>query len=236
VLDLACGTGQPAATAAARVRPGGHVTATDLTPEMVAAARRKAERLGLDHVDVREMDMQALAFGEASFDAVTCRFGLMFCPDPVRAAAEAHRVLRPGGRFALAVWDEPAANPFFTVLAAAVADVVPMPPPDAAAPGVFRLAPPGELERVLRAAGFQEIAVERRPMTFTFASPDEYWEVQTELASPLRAAIATLDAGALGRLKATVLAAVTPFVADGAVRFGAMPLCARAVKHEADGL
>lgn len=228
VLDLACGTGQPAAEAAVRVRPGGRVVATDLAPDMVAATRRKVQRLGLDNVEAREMDMQALALPDASFDAATCRFGLMFAPDPVRAAAEVRRVLRPGARFALSVWDEPAANPFFTVLARAVADFVPMPPPDPSAPGVFRLAPPGELERVLAAAGFHDIVVERRPLTFTFASPEEYWAIQSELTTPLRAAMATLDPPALGRLKTAVLAAVARHVVDDAVRFAAVPLCARA--------
>lgn len=229
-LDLACGSGQPAATAAMRVRPGGRVTAVDLSPEMVAATRRKAGRLALDNLDVREMDMQALAFDDAAFEAATCRFGLMFCPDPVRAASEVHRVLRPGGRFALAVWDEPPRNPFFTVLAEVVSRFVPLPPPDPAAPGAFRLAPPGELDRVLRAAGFSTIAVEPRPMTFSFASPEEYWRVQADLASPLRSAIATLDASDLTRLEAAVLDVASRHLKDGAVRLAAVPLCARAVK------
>jgi SAM-dependent methyltransferase len=154
----------------------------------------------------------------------------MFCPDPVRAASEVHRVLRPGGRFALAVWDEPPRNPFFTVLAEVVSRFVPLPPPDPAAPGAFRLAPPGELDRVLRAAGFSTIAVEPRPMTFSFASPEEYWRVQADLASPLRSAIATLDASDLTRLEAAVLDVASRHLKDGAVRLAAVPLCARAVK------
>ncbi len=147
VLDVACGAGQPSTTAAQRVRPDGRVIATDLSPQMADVTRRKAQRLGLDNLDVREMDAQALAFNDASFDTATCRFGLMFCPDPVRAASEVRRVLRPGARFALAVWDVPEKNPFLTSLAAVVSQFVPMPPPDPTAPGVFRLAPPGELER-----------------------------------------------------------------------------------------
>ncbi|MBI4520372.1 MAG: methyltransferase domain-containing protein [Gemmatimonadetes bacterium] len=230
VLDLASGSGQPASTAALRVRPGGGVTATDLSPDMVAVARRTARRLGLDNLEVREMDMRALAFPDGMFDAATCRFGLMFCPDPVRAAAEVRRVLKPGGRFALAVWDEPAKNPFFTVLAGVVGQFVPVPPPDPTVPGVFRLAPPEELARVLGAAGFSEVEVEARPMTLSYESLDEYWRVQTDLAAPLRAAMETLGPGEIARLKAAVLDAMAPFVEGGRVRVGAVPLCARAVR------
>ena len=106
---------------------------------MVAVTRRKVVRLALDHVEAQEMDVQALSFADDTFDAATCRFGLMFCPDPVRGAAEIRRVLKPGARFATAVWDVPARNPFFTSIAGVLAEFVLMPPPDATAPGVFRL-------------------------------------------------------------------------------------------------
>ncbi|MBI1798432.1 MAG: methyltransferase domain-containing protein, partial [Candidatus Eisenbacteria bacterium] len=206
------------------------VIATDLSKEMVEVARRKARRMGLDNLEVREMDAQALAFPDASFDGATCRFGLMFCPDPVRAASEVRRVLKSGGRFALAVWDVPAKNPFFTSLGDVIAKFVSTSPPDPKAPGVFRLAPPGELEGVLRAAGFREIMVEPRPMTLSYASPQEYWQIQTDLAAPLKAAIATLGPDDLARLKAAVLEAIAPHVLAGGVRFNSVPLCASAVK------
>jgi SAM-dependent methyltransferase len=225
-LDIACGAGQPAITAAQRVRPGGRVVAIDLSPEMVAVTERKATRLGLDNLQVREMDAQALAFADESFDAAMCRFGLMFCPDPVRAAAEVRRVLRPGARFALAVWDVPAKNPFFTALHDVLRDFVVLPPPDPTAPGAFRLAPPGELAAVLAAAGFGDIVVESRPMTLTYASLEEYWRIQTDLAAPLRSALASLGPDDIARLKARVFEAAAPNVEGGTVRFAAAALCA----------
>lgn len=230
VLDLACGAGQLATTEAERVLPDGRVTATDISSDMVAITRRRAQRLGLDNLDVQEMDAQALTFGDASFDAATCRFGLMFCPDPVRAASEARRVLRPGGRFAVVVWDVPAKNPFFTAITSVLGEFVPMPPPDPTAPGVFRLAPPGELERVLTAAGFTAIDVSPRPITLTYASLEEYWQIQTDLAAPLRAAIATLGAPDVARLKTRVFEALTPHMDGEAVRLAAVPLCASAAR------
>ena len=204
--------------------------ATDLSPNMVQITKRRATRLGLDNLDVQEMDAQALAFPDASFDAATCRFGLMFCPDPVRAASEIRRVLRPNGRFVLAVWDIPAKNPFFTSIAGVLGQFVPMPPPDPTAPGVFRLAPPGELERVLTAAGFSAVSIEARPIVLSYTSLDEYWEIQTDLAAPLRAAIATLTQDRIAELKAKVFETLKPHMDGTSVRLAAVPLCASATK------
>jgi len=230
VLDVACGSGHPATTAAERVRPGGRVVATDLSPDMVAVTERTARRLGLDTVEAHEMDAQALAFSDATFDAATCRFGLMFPPDPLKAAAEIRRVLKPGARFATAVWDVPAKNPFFTSISAVLAEFVPTPPPDPAAPGPFRLAPPGEIERVLRAAGFDGIRVETRPITLTYDSLEDYWRIQTDLAAPLRAALASLLPDQVARLKARVFESLKPHMDGAAVRLAATPICASAVK------
>jgi SAM-dependent methyltransferase len=230
VLDVACGTGHPAATAAALVRPGGRITAVDLSPEMVAITQRKARRLGLDNLDAREMNAQALAFPDGWFDSATSRFGMMLCPDPVRAMSEVRRVLRPGGRFALAVWDVPAKNPFFTSMAAVVTQFVPMAPPDPTAPGVFRLAPPGELESVLRIAGFSDIVVESRAMRVVYESREAYWQIQTDLAAPLKTALTTLAPADVARLKSTLFDALGPFIEGEAVRIGAAALCASAAK------
>jgi ubiquinone/menaquinone biosynthesis C-methylase UbiE len=230
VLDLACGSGQPSATAAERVRPGGRVIATDLSPDMVAVTMRKAQRLGLDNLEGREMNMQALEFPDATFDAATCRFGMMFCPDPVKAAAEIHRVLKPGSRFATAVWDVPAKNPFFTSITGVLGEFVPLPPPDPAAPGVFRLAPPGELERVLTAGGFSAVTVEARPITLVYDSLDDYWEIQTDLAAPLRSALASLSPDTIDQLKAKLFEALKPYLDGTTVRLAATPLCASAVR------
>jgi SAM-dependent methyltransferase len=228
VLDVACGSGQPSVTAAQRVRPGGRVVATDLSPEMVAVTLRKAQRLALDNLEAHEMDMQALAFPDASFDAATCRFGMMFCPDPVKAAAEIHRVLKPGARFATAVWDVPAKNPFFTALSGVLGEFVPLPPPDPAAPGVFRLAPPGEIERVLTAGGFSGVAVEARPITLVYESPDEYWAIHSELSAPLRTALTSLSPETIEQVKAKLFEALKPYMDGTQISLTATPLCASA--------
>src|SRR5688572_3734571 len=100
-LDLACGSGQPAFLVASRLRPGGKVLAIDISAEMLDVAGRLARAEGIDNLELREGDIADLsAIPDASVDAATCGFALMFCPDPVRVARELYRVLRPGARFA----------------------------------------------------------------------------------------------------------------------------------------
>lgn len=232
VLDIACGAGQPALTAAALAGPAGHVIAIDISPQMLAVAAAKARAAGLTNLETQEMDAENLRFPDESFDAVTCRFGLMFCPDPVRAASEIRRVLKPGGRFALSVWDDVAKNEFFTSIAGPLAKVAPPPasPPDPKAPGMFRLAQAAELEAILRAAGFANPAVGARPMVWEYASADEYWEIQNDLVAPLQAALASLSPGGAAKLKEAVFEGLRPHTTGGVVRLAAVPLCASGTK------
>jgi ubiquinone/menaquinone biosynthesis C-methylase UbiE len=230
VLDLACGAGQPARTIAPLLLPGGQIVATDISPQMLAVTARKVRAAGLTNVELGEMDLENIQFPDDTFDAVTCRFGLMFCPEPEKAAREIRRVLKPGGRFAVAVWDEPAKNPFFTSIGKPLADFGLMPPPDPKAPGIFRLAPPGELEGVLRAGGFTDLSIENMAVVAEYESLSTYWQIQTELAAPLRAAVSKLSAADVSRLKEAVFAALKPYLKDGRVFLPAAPLMASGSK------
>jgi SAM-dependent methyltransferase len=221
---------QPALTAARRVNPGGKVVATDLSPEMVAIARRKARQADLDNIEFQEMDLESLQFADETFDAATCRWGLMFCPDPAKAASEVYRVLKPRAKFAAAVWDEASRNPFFTVSIGALAAFVPAAPPDPKAPGIFRLAPPGELQSILKGAGFTTVEVEARAFVWDYASPQEYWESLTEIAAPLKAAVATLGEADVAKLKAAVFEGVAKYREGGRIKLPASTLCAWAQK------
>jgi SAM-dependent methyltransferase len=195
---------------------------------MVAVARRRAEQAGLRNIECREADAEQLPFPDQTFDAVTCAYALMFCPDMDRAVAEVHRVLKPGGRAAFVVWDEPSKSPFVTAAGQSVAKFFPPAPPNPNAPGVFRLAEPGRLERLLRDGGFIEVAVESRPMTLECASADEYWRMFTDHAAGVKAKIAQLSAADTAALVAAVTAAVTPYLDGGRLRLVATPLCGSA--------
>jgi ubiquinone/menaquinone biosynthesis C-methylase UbiE len=226
VLDAACGTGVPALALAACVRPDGKVVATDISAEMVGAARRKAAAAGASNIEHREMDVAALDFADASFDAVTCKDGLIYCPDPSKGARELHRVLKPGGRFAITAWDEPANNPFFTTMFETLGRFIQRPPPDPNAPGPFRLARPGELENVLRKAGFTNIAIERREVAFAFDSLAMHWESVNDMAAPVAAAVATLSGSEVARLKQALADALKPYTSNRGVRLPNTALCA----------
>ena len=122
----------------------------------------------------------------------------------------------------------PGPGPFFTSISTVLAEFVPAPPPDPSAPGVFRLAPPGELARVLRAGGLTDIHVEARPLVLTYDSLEDYWRIQTDLAAPLRAAISTLAQDVVERLKRRIFESLAPHMDGTAVRLAAVPLCASA--------
>lgn len=163
VLDVAAGAGEPALTAAARVGPTGYVLATDLAANMLAYAEREAFQRGMDYVQTRVMDGERLTLGDGAFDAVLSRLGLVEFPDQRRALAEMRRVLRPGGRVAVAVYSTPERNAFFAIPAGIIRRAARLPPPAPAQPGPFSLGGPGVLAGALREAGFTDIVVEAVP-------------------------------------------------------------------------
>jgi SAM-dependent methyltransferase len=187
VLDLACGTGDPALEIARKVLPGGHVTATDLSGLMVEAARENAARAGLGNLSLAVADAENLDFANASFDRVTSRLGVMYFVDAMRAMAEIRRVLVPGGIVALQVWGPPEESPYFLNAVGPFVQRLnpPAPPPDA--PGPLRFAAPGKLADVLTDAGFQNVREERRTLVLPWpGSAQELWQHLYEIAVPLR--------------------------------------------------
>src|SRR5688572_4380140 len=112
VLDIATGIGEPAVTAAKRVKPNGKVIATDISPQMIAIAKSRAKSLGLDDVmEFRESDGEKLDFPKSTFDAVLSRWGLMFLPNLPIALTTIRQLLTPGGRLSAAVWSTPSKVP-----------------------------------------------------------------------------------------------------------------------------
>ena len=231
VLDLACGSGLPALLAARRVGPAGRVVAVDLSPDMLAVARRRAHAAGLDNLEFMEMDAERLHFADASFDAVTCACGLMFLPDASGALGEIRRVLMPRGRLAAGVWDDPSKSPFLTTAGRAVAEYFPPSgPPDPKTPGAFRFAPPGVLESMLADAGFSSVTVRSLPMPIECASATQYWQVFVDMAAGIKEKVATLPRADQARLEASVIEAASAYLQDGLVRLSATALCAAATR------
>jgi len=224
VLDVACGSGYPALMGAARVGITGRIVAIDIASGMVARVSRRAAGMNVTNVELVEGDAESLPFGDEAFDAVTNAYGLMFADDVSRAVGEARRVLKPGGRFAVATWDDPAASSFFTAIGNVAADVLSLPQPVSGGPGPFRLASSVMLAAQLGAAGFSHVLIERKPMTFDLASADEYCRIFTDLA--WRSQIEARSSADLRRFTSAVAEAVRPFAAGGRLRFVASSVCA----------
>ena len=192
VLELAGGVGHTSLLTRDRVGPDGRVIATDFSPEMVEAARRLATRSGDDGIEHRVMDAQAIDLEDASIDAVVCRWGLMLFGDPPRALTEIRRVLRPGGRFACAVWASAQENPWASVVGRVFVERGLMDPPAPGSPGMFSLADTERLEALLRGAGFETVAIEDVDVLFRYSSFDDYWDVTRELGGGIADALAPL--------------------------------------------
>lgn len=104
VIETAAGSGLATFPAARAVAPGGKVLATDLSAEMVTRGAVAAAAHGLANIRFERMNCEALGLPDATFDRALCALGLMYVPDPLVALKELHRVLKPGGRVAVAVW------------------------------------------------------------------------------------------------------------------------------------
>jgi ubiquinone/menaquinone biosynthesis C-methylase UbiE len=168
VLDIACGTGLVSFGAARAVGPEGHVLGIDLSERMVDAAERRARDLHLSNCSFSRMDAETLALPDASFDVVLCALGLMYMPDPEEAVREMRRVLRPGGRVALAVWGERSKcgwSAVFPIVAKEVASEV--------CPLFFRLGQQDALARLCAEAKFEAVSDRRITTTLTFADAIE---------------------------------------------------------------
>jgi SAM-dependent methyltransferase len=192
VLELASGPGGMGLAAATRVAPGGEVVISDVAAEMAAIAAERAAELGLTNVSTRALDFEDIEEPDESFDVVLCREGLMFATDPGRALGEIRRVLRPGGRVALAVWDARERNPWLGVVFDAVSTVLERPVPPPGLPNPFALGDAERLDALLREAGLEDVGVGDLAVPLRARSFDEWWQRTSALAGPLTAILASL--------------------------------------------
>ncbi len=186
VLDLGSGTGYPALLAAQTVGATGSVTGVDLAAQMLDAARRKAASLKLSNTPFQTGDVTTLPFEQASFDAVTTRFCLMFLPEIPNAVAEISRILKTNTWLAAAVWSAPDKNPYLKIPIDIIKQFIEIPPPDPTAPGIFRLAKPGELAGMLQRAGFMDISEHEFLGDVQFSTAEEYFSSLMDIAAPIQ--------------------------------------------------
>ena len=228
MLDVACGAGYPALAATRAVQPGGRVVATDLSRQMVDVAAERARAEGLDHIEFVQQDAEDLQFDGLSYDAVTNAYGLMFCPDPPRALAEANRVLVPDGRITLVTWDLPSQSPFFTVIRDVAAEFFVLRDPGPGEPNPFRLASADMLRSMLEEAGFTSVHIDRLTMTFECDSALDYCQIFKDYG--WKSKIDALSPDENARFHQAVTEAMRPYAGDERLRLAATSLCASAQK------
>jgi SAM-dependent methyltransferase len=202
VLDIATGPGDPALTIADLVGSEGAVFGIDPAPEMVDAARRAANHLGVRNAQFEVGTVDHLPFPADTFDAVVSRFGVMFFPSPVDGVREMLRVVKPGQKLALACWHLADNNPYLSAVARVVKQFVDSPPLAPDAPDAFRFASPGKLRGILAEAG--AIAPSERLLRFTIQaslSVEDFWTLRTEMSETLREKLARLSGKQLTEVK-----------------------------------
>lgn len=190
VLELAAGLGDTGFLAAELIRPGGRLICTDGAESMLEAAKRRAAELGVENAEFVAMEAEWIDRPTASVDAVLCRWGYMLLADPEAALRETRRVLRPGGRVALAAWAAPEHNPWVAETAAELLARGLTEPPEPDAPGMFSFAAPGRIEELLLGAGLDDVEVSTVNLTFSAGSFDEWWEYQLDTSVSLSEALA----------------------------------------------
>jgi ubiquinone/menaquinone biosynthesis C-methylase UbiE len=227
VLELAAGVGDTGFEAAAIVGETGRLMTTDVSPAMLEAARRRGAELGVANAGYRVMDAERIELDDNSVDGVLCRFGYMLMADPETALAETRRVLRPGGRLALAVWGTAEQNPFFMTIAVSLVQrghlALPEPPP---APGPFSMASSERTEGLLRRAGFAEVRTEEVAGRFVASDADEYLSVIADTAGPIGLTLRGLAEPDRAAVNADVENSLRRFAADGGYEIPCLALCA----------
>jgi len=208
LLDVATGPGFMAGTAAAR---GADVVGLDFSAGMIAEARKRQPA-----VTFREGDAEALPFEAASFDAVVMNFGLLHLARPDQAIAEAHRVLRPGGRYALTVWATPDQAVGFGMVLQAVREhgnpdvLLPEGPP------FFRFSAADEFRATLERAGFSGVDVRTLPLTWRVPSAEGVFEAISRGGVRTAAILRAQTPEALDAIRAAVRRGVEGYAKDGA--------------------
>jgi SAM-dependent methyltransferase len=218
VLELAAGPGDTGFLAAELIRPGGMLTCSDGSEAMLEVARARAAAAGIENVEFAQLQLEWIDRPTASVDSVLCRWGIMLIVDPDAAAHEIRRVLRSGGRAALAVWDSAERNPWATIPGRALVKLGHAAPPDPDAPGMFALAAPGSLQELLESAGFLDVVVDRVELDRPFASVEEYVAETLDLSDVFSDVLGGLSPAQRDEVVVEIASLAEPFTAaDGSL-------------------
>lgn len=229
VLDLACGTGEPAISLAALVG-NGEVIGVDLSSAPLEIAVQRAAQRGLANASFQQADAHHLPFPHNTFDRITSRLGAMFFSDLPRAAAEMHRVLKPGGKAVLLVWG-PIDQPYFATTIGTVLRLLPGAVVPESGHRMFALGGTGVLSQTLKQAGFS--TSEERLVTVPWTwpgTPQEVWEYFQEVTVPFAPLLQSIPAERRAAIDAEVLRSIALYYDGSSIKFTATVNIAVAVK------
>jgi len=231
VLELAAGVGETGFLVAELIAPGGGtLISSDGAEAMVAHARARAAELGLANVEFKPLELEWIDLPAASIDAVICRWGYMFALDKAAALRETRRVLKPGGRLALAAWSTPERVPFAAIprralVDAGLADGFEL----AAGPGMFDLSDRAALGELLEDAGFADVVVEELPLTIRYDAVEDYVAMTADFSPAFADVVAPLNERQRTDLLERLATATAPYAApDGSLAMPAVALVAAA--------
>lgn len=221
VLDVACGSGEPAISIASLLNGTGEVIGIDLAQAALQTAIDRAAQRQLTNVRFQPADAHELPFSDSSFDRVTSRLGIMFFSDLPRALHEMYRVLKPGGRIVLLAWG-PMDQPYFETTIGTVLRTMPGTTFPDSAKNMFAFGQPGVLAQKLTDAGFS--AVEEKfsiePWVWP-GTPQDVWEYFQDVAVPFAPLLKSVPPENRGRVDTAVLQAIGRYYDGQEIKFTA---------------
>jgi SAM-dependent methyltransferase len=229
VLELAAGLADTGLMAARLVGESGCVIVTDFTPEMVAAARWRAQELGVQNAEFRVLDAERMNLETDSVDGVLCRWAYMLMIDPPAAFAETRRVLRAGGRLAFSVWAARERNPALSLVGTVLVELGHVPPPDPEAPSAFAMADAGRIRELVVGAEFADPEIEEVSFRLPFAEQDAYWRYLTDTSASISPVLRSLPPEEQAKVREQVHEVARPFQSGEGYDFPAV--CLNAVTH-----
>jgi len=230
VLELAAGLGETGMLAAEQVAPMGGVIISDQAETMLAGARERAQALDLNNIEFQVLNAEWIDLPVASVDAVLCRWGYMLMADPAAALGETRRVLRPGGRVGLAVWDSIKVNPWAALPSAELIERGLLTPPAEGTPGPFSMGDPQRVREFLEQAGFTEIELASVELAHRTASFDAFWETTLDVSRGFHDAVLGRPEPEIEEIRAGLRVRLAPYTGeDGGLEIPGRSLVARAV-------
>jgi len=198
-LEVAAGSGALTAALAKRVKS---LVATDFAPKMIEVLEERLEKAGIDNVETKVMDGQALEVEDDSFDRAACCFGLMLFPDRAKGFSELRRVVRPGGKVVVSAWAGPDKFESFALFSQAMKAAFPDLPPPPQPPPVFSLANLDQFRAEMEAAGFENVNTKYVTRELEIPDFETAWGMMTVGAPPVQMLFDRVGEGGAQRIRA----------------------------------